>query len=197
MKKVTVKNFIVFTCLTLAIVSCKKDKEETATPTYADEAFVDGYLNTSGFSQKTSTFVNSGNYEFGVEFKPLVKGKITSLIAKLPDVRTDLKITIWDKATTSVLRTEVVNVAAANTLYNFDIADLDLVKDKEYAITMNSNDWYDRRKTDGTTTTYPISSGNIQILSYKWISGATQTYPSTIANTYYAGDCYFKFQQTN
>jgi hypothetical protein len=197
MKKITIKNFILLASLTLAIVSCKKDDEPTPAPTFTEESFVDGYLNSTGFNQKTTNQVNFGDYEFGIEFKPLVKGKITSLLVKLPDVRTNLKVTIWDKAATSILRTEVVNVAAANTAYTFDIADLDLVKDKEYAITMNSNDWYDREKTDGSNATYPVTSGNIQILAYKWLGGTTQTYPTNNSADYYAGDCTFKFVQTN
>jgi hypothetical protein len=181
--------------ITAMFTSCKKDKAADV-PVYSEENFTDGYLATSGFGQKVTNQVNAGSYEFGNEFIPMVKGKITSLKVKLPDANTALRVTIWDKATSTPIRTETVNVTTANTLYTIDIADLDLAKDKEYTITMNSNDWYDRRKTDGSNTTYPIVVGNIKITSYKYATGATQTYPNSNQLAYYAGDLSFNFQRT-
>lgn len=157
---------------------------------------MDGYLSATGFSEQTTNVVNGGDYEFGNEFIPTVKGKITSLKVKLPDINTALRITLWDKLTTTVLKSETVNVAAANTSYTFDIADIDLVKDKEYTITMNSNDWIDRRKTSGANATYPVTLGNIKITSYKYKGGTAQAYPNSPQLNYYAGDLSFNFQRT-
>jgi hypothetical protein len=196
MTKSNVKNVVIIALLIFGAVSCKKDKAEPAPTVYPEESFFDGYLNSTGFSQTFLTRVNSINNELGLEFKPTVKGKITSLLVKLPDVRTNLRVTIWDKATQMPIRIETVNVAAANTQYDFDIADLELVKDKEYAITMNSNDWYERYKTNQSAATYPVVSGNITIISHKFVSGTAQTYPTSSAQLdYYAGDCTFKFRQ--
>jgi hypothetical protein len=191
-----VKNVVIIALLIFGAVSCKKDKAEPAPTVYPEESFLDGYLNSTGFSQALTNVVNFNNYELGLEFKPTVKGKITSLLVKLPDVRTDLRVTIWDKATQMPIRIETVNVAVANTQYDFDIADLELVKDKEYAITMNSNDYYLREKTNGTAATYPVVSGNITIISHKFVVGTAQTYPTSPAQLdYYGGDCTFKFKQ--
>lgn len=177
--------------------SCSKSSSDTATPVvYPEENFLDGYLTSSNFNQATVNKINQPDYEFGNEFTPLVKGKITILKVKLPDVRTNLRITIWDKVAGTALRTETVNVATANTVLVFDINDLELIKDKVYAITMNSNDWYDRRKTDGSSATYPLTIGNIKINNYLWINGTTAIYPTTVALTYYAGDLSFNFQRT-
>ncbi len=177
--------------------SCSKSSNDATTPVvYPEENFLDGYLTSSNFNQATVNKINQTDYEFGNEFTPLVKGKITVLKVKLPDVRTDLRITIWDKVAGTALRTETVNVATANTLLAFDINDLELIKDKVYAITMNSNDWYDRRKTDGSSATYPLTIGNIKINNYLWINGTTATYPTNVALTYYAGDLSFNFQRT-
>ena len=185
---------------TIFTFSCSKSNSDSTVPAapvvYPEENFLDGYLATSNFSQATVNNINNGDYEFGSEFTPLVKGKITVLKVKLPDVRTNLRVTIWEKVAGTVLRTETVNVAVANTVTILDITDLDLVKDKDYAITMNSNDWYDRRKTDGTVTTYPITVGNVRVNSYKWIGGTAATYPTTVALNYYAGDLSFNFQRT-
>lgn len=193
--KNTFKKIASISLLTLMILtSCSKDDDSTSV-SYQEEDFIGGYLSTTGFSQQTTTEINVGNYEFGNEFTPIVNGKITNLKVKLPDSRTDLRITIWDKTTGNPIKTEIVNVSAANTSYTFDIPDVNLVKDKEYAITMNSNDWYKKNRTDNNTVIYPITVGNIKINSYKWIGGATQSYPTNSAINYYAGDLSFSFQQ--
>ena len=185
---------------TIITFSCSKSDDSPPAPVapvvYSEENFLDGYLTSSNFIQATANNINAGDYEFGSEFTPLVKGKITTLKVKLPDVRTNLRVTIWDKMAGTAIRTETINVAAANTVTVVDIIDLDLIKDKEYAITMNSNDWYDRRKTDGTSITYPITAGNIKINSYKWVSGTVSIYPTNLASNYYAGDLSFNFQRT-
>lgn len=179
--------------LAITVSSCSKDDG----PNYSEENFLSGFLTNSGFSAVTDSSVNSGDYEFGLEFTPLVKGKITSLKVKLPASNSALRVTIWDKstATATVIRTETVNVTAADTEQGFDIADLELQANKQYAISMNSNDWYNHRRTGNTDVTYPITSGNIRIDNYKWISGTTQTYPTNIALSYYAGDVSFNFIQ--
>lgn len=179
--------------LATVIVSCSKDDDKPKS--FPTEDFMDDYITDSGFSQATTNFIDSGTYEFGLEFTPLVKGKITKLNVKLPATNPALRITIWDLTTTTVFRTEMVNVATADTETIIDITDLELVKDKKYAITMNSNDWYKRSKTDNTAATYPITSGNIRIDGYKWSSGSAQTYPINVSANYYAGDVRFDFQQ--
>lgn len=190
------KNHLKKTVLAIAafmLFSCSKDDG----PTYSEENFMAAFLTTSGFSATTTPYINSATYEFGLEFTPLVKGKITSLKVKLPDANAALRVTIWDKSSTTptVVRTETVNVTTADTEQGFDIADLELTANHQYAITMNSNDWYERRRTGGTNVTYPITSGNIRIDNYKWISGTAQAYPVNIALNYYAGDVSFNFIQ--
>lgn len=145
-KYVSIKNVLMI--LTLMIVffslSCSKDEDDNppqAAIVYNEENPLDKYHNLAGFTT-TSNFVNSGNYEFGLTFSPNVKGKINALVVKLPDLNPNLKITIWDFDTKTVLRTEMVNVATVNTVVVKSIPEMMLEKDKKYVITMNSNDWY-------------------------------------------------------
>lgn len=163
------------------------------TPCKVEENFFDDYLISTGFNQNVSNFINSGDYEFGLEFRPIVDGYITSLRIQLPDTNPSLRVTIWDKAAGTIIKTEIVNVAAANTIYNVDIVDLLMVKDKEYTITMNSNDWYNRNRNDGSAATYPFTIGNIQIINYLWNSGTAQNYPLNYDVSYFAGDISFNF----
>ena len=180
--------------ITITLSSCSKDDDG---PSYNEENFMAGFLTNSGFSDVTDATVNGGSYEFGTEFTPLVKGKITSLKVKIPATNNALRVTIWDKSTAAatVIRSETVNVTAADTEQGFDIADLELSANHQYAITMNADDWYSHRRTGNTNATYPITSGNIRIDNYKWIGGTAQTYPTNIALTYYAGDVSFNFLQ--
>ena len=193
MKKAIFKTLLL-TVLSISIFSCKKDDKQTA-PAFQEENFFEGYLAASGFNQSVITDIDLGDYEFGLEFTPLVRGSITSLRVKLPEANPSLRITIWDKVAGTIIKTEIANVALANTVYNFDIVDIVLTKDKEYAITMNSNDWYSREKTDGTNAAYPFTIGNIEINKYIWDDGKAQDYPLSSSVSYYSGDLSFNFLQ--
>lgn len=177
------------------LTSCSKDDEPTPV-TYQEENFFASYLSQTGFDQNTSSFTNSLPFEIGLFFSPQVTGKITSLKVKLPDINNSLKITIWDVATSSPLRTEIVNVSTANTDLIIDINDINLIKDKEYAITMNSNAYIYRKKTNNSNAIYPIIAGNIKITAYKERNGSSQILPTDLVNYYYTGDVSFNFLRT-
>ncbi|MDA6070478.1 hypothetical protein NJT12_12680 [Flavobacterium sp. AC] len=191
---------IIFTLLTFAVlsISCSSDDDKAAPIVYNAENPLDLYLSGSGFSQKATDVKNSGIYEYGFSFKPTVTGKITSFFAKIPDANINLRITLWDVATKTVIKSETMNVSIANMPFEKTIVPIQLVKDKEYFLTVNSDDWIKRTKTDGSATTYPIVAGNITITGYAYISStATESlFPTNASNNYYAGDTSFSFQQT-
>lgn len=192
MKKLILKASLVL-FLSTVFFSCNKDDDSG--PSYQEENFFDNFLIATGFNQKEVIKLNSGTYESGLEFAPLVNGAITSLRFKSPAINPSTRITIWDKSTGAVIKTEIVNVAIADHVYDVDIIDIPLVKDKVYAISFNSDDWYERRKTDETDAAYPITVGNIKVLTYIWKSGTTQVYPTNLSSSYIAGDLSFNFLQ--
>lgn len=196
-KMKTSKIFFAIVLFTITFASCSKDDEPTPAPVVVipEQNPLLGYLAASGFDQKTTNYVNSGDYEFGYSFVPLVNGKMTAIVAKIPDAHLGMRVTIWDKVAGTVIRTENIDITAANTEVTKAITALDLVKDTEYFITFNSNDWYDHRKTDGSNVTYPFTVGDIKITSYSYKSGTAQAIPNTPQTNYYAGDCSFKFQK--
>ena len=189
----------IFTLLAISIftISCSSDDDNDSVK-YAEENPLDAYMAGSGFSQKAVDVKNSGIYEYGFSFKPKVTGKINSLIVKIPDVNPALRFTVWDAATKTVIKSETINVATANITIEKAISPIALTKDKEYYFTVNSDDWINRTKTDGSAAAYPITAGNIVITGYAYISStASETlFPTNLRNTYYAGDMTFKFQQT-
>jgi hypothetical protein len=164
---------------------------------FAEENFLTAYLNTTGFSQVVNNLVNSGSYEFGSFFTPNTNGKLTKVKVKIPDANAALRVTIWrDGAPATILRTETVNVATANTEFIFDITDIDLQKNIPYIISMNGDDWYNRNRTNNANVIYPVTVGNIQVTAYKWIGGTTQQVPTNSPVNYYAGDLSFDFKRT-
>lgn len=177
-----------------AITSCKKKNEESAIPLIETQNPLAGYLAATGFNQ-TVRPVNDADYEFGISFKPLVNGKMTALVVKIPTVNPSLRVTIWDKTTATALRTELVAVTSSGVEVTKEISPLELIKDKQYFISFRSNNYYRHEKTNKTNATYPVIVGDISINSYAYGEGAIQEMPNIIMNNYYAGDCSFKFQK--
>ena len=180
------------------VVACK-DKDKAPAPATATVSAplqdpLAGYLAASGYDQEVMSVIDGDYYEFGYSFIPLVNGKITAIVVKIPDVHMELKVTVWDKAAGKVLRTESVDVANANVEVIKQIAALDLVKDKEYIISMNGNDWYSHYKTSRASADYPFTVGDIKITSYGSSFGTEQTMPQPYSLAY-SGDCSFKFQK--
>lgn len=198
-KKIT--TFLFITAL-LLVLSCSKDETKIEPVVYQEEDFLDGFLTASLFKNLTTNVINSNDYELGTEFIPLLKGKITSINVKLPEANNALRVTIWDLNTGVKLKTVLVDVVTRNTIINLDIEDINLIKNNEYAITMNSNDWYTHRKnreTFGVATPpviYPFTVGNIKIIGSKTLLGTAQTYPTTVFNEEYRGDLSFNFLRT-
>jgi len=192
------KNLILLLAFVATVcIQCRKDDDDNQPEpvVYSEENPLAKYHENAGFTT-TTNFVNTGSYEFGLVFSPTVKGKINSLFVQLPDVNSNLKVTIWDYDSKTVLRTETMNVSNANTMINKSIPELPLEKDKKYMITMNSNDWYKRSKADDTNAVYPITAGNIKFWEYRWIGGTSQTFPTNVSLNYNGGDLSFNFQQT-
>ncbi|TCN60845.1 hypothetical protein D0809_02975 [Flavobacterium circumlabens] len=194
----TLKTLFFLLSIALITFSCSSDDDKPEPIKYAEENPLDAYMAGSGFSQKAVDVKNSGIYEYGFSFKPTVTGKINALVVKIPDVNPTLRITVWDAATKTVIKSEVINVATANVTVEKAITPIALTKDKEYFFTVNSDDWINRTKTDGSAATYPIVAGNITITGYAYISStaAETIFPTNARNTYYAGDMSFKFQRT-
>lgn len=190
----TLKTIIALLIITLSAVSCSSSDDDNS-PKFTAENPLEAYYTKTGFST-VSNFINSGDYEFGLAFTPTVKGKINAITLKLPASNPSVRVTIWDFASKTVLRSETVNVVTADVGVTKEISELALDKDKKYLITMNSNDWYKKSKADNSNTTYPIVVGNITIHEYRWLSGTAQTFPTNVSSSYNAGDLSFEFQQT-
>lgn len=181
----------------LLLVSCSKDDAPPPAPVVIapEQNPLPGFLATTGYNQQTNPIINGTIFEQGFSFIPLVNGKITTIVVQLPAIKTDLRVTVWDKANSSILLTEIINIPAANTEITKNITALNLIKDKEYIISFSSDDYYLRSKTDQSAVTYPITIGDIKVTNYLDKSGSSQTMPTIPRNTGFFGDCSFKFQK--
>lgn len=191
------KTFIGLALTLVLLAGCsKKDKPEPVV--YGEEDPLPGFLARSFYSQETYTWINElgGVAQYGMSFVPLVNGKINSLVIKIPAANDALKVIIWDKATKSKVRVETVKIAAANTLVTKAITPLVLVKDKEYVITMFTDDFYARNKTGNGVGSFPVISGNIKVTASVSGSATNELFPLGGSGNQYFGDCSFLFQQT-
>jgi len=194
----TMKNIIQILLLTIAITACSK--KETKTPIiYGEENPLHGFLSQLFYYQETYTWINEpggGIAQVGMGFIPLVKGKINAIVVKIPETNNNLKVIFWDKETHAKLRVEYINVTTANTFITKEIAPLELTKDKEYVITMFSDDYYARNRTDNAVGEFPVTSGNIKMTESITGEGDTELFPLGGSGNQYFGDCSFNFQRT-
>lgn len=188
-------NAFAFTAIIAIGSSCSKSDDAVPDKVYVEENPLALYLQNSGFNAATTNFINSGSYEFGFKFSPKVKGKINAITFKIPDNASNTRVTIWDNASKTALKTIIIPTATANVEIKTTIEPFQLEAYKEYLITYNGNDWYKRSKVDNTDITYPLVAGNITILGYQWIGTTNQIYPTNVSANYYGGDLSFVFQQ--
>ena len=188
MKKTT--TILALFILASLIFSCNKDEDVVSV-----QDPLNGYLTASGFNQNVNEVIGGQNLELGYSFVPLVDGKITAIVVKLPKSNQTLRVTIWNKTTGNVLRTTIIDVSQSNEKITQRIIPLTLFKGNEYFISMNSRDYYRHTKIDGTSAVYPFTVGDIKITSYAYINTANQIIPSLNIFNDYSGDCSFKFQK--
>lgn len=182
----------------LLLTGCsKKDKPEPVI--YGEEDPLPGFLARVFYTQATYVWINelSGVAQYGMSFIPTVNGKINSLIVKLPVANDALKVIVWDKSTKAKIRVETVKVPTANTSTTIAIPSLKLIKDKEYVITMFTDDFYARNKADNSVGAFPIESGNIKITKVVTGRAENELFPLSGSGNQYFGDCSFLFQRTD
>ena len=193
----TLKTTIAILALSILTFSCSKG-DEAIKKVYESENPLAKYLINTGFINAVPSFPALGFYEVGFTFKPLVVGKIISISIKLPAVRNNIKVTIWDLQTQLVVFDNSFNVSTAASNMVFDINPLSLAANKDYVISMNTDSYYINSANiyNPVSISHPIIVGNISILNSRSKSGNTQMLPTMISTSSYSGNCSFNFQQT-
>jgi len=185
---------VLFAAITFA--SCDKD-DDNVPYVFPSENPLNGFLLDSGFGQVvTSNTDQITNRELGFRFRPTASGAITALAVKIPGVNSNLRVTIWDADTQEVIKEETFNVASSGVAVTKSIVAVGLMKDHDYMITMNTNDWYTHSRTDDANASYPFTEANIQVLGYGYAIGTNQTFPNLSSGNTFDGDVSFTFQRT-
>ncbi len=192
----TFKLLIAFLTTAAFTIACSKDDETSADAiVYPEENPFQLFLDQSGLNNLNNQLNAGQYYEAGLRFKPTVKGTINKIVVKLPAPQTNLRITVWDAESETVLSTETIETVTADTETSKTVSPIALEKNKEYTITFSINTWYQRDNTNSGIP-YPITAGNILITGFLSGAGDSQTYPSTSHPAAIAGDLSFVFQRT-
>jgi hypothetical protein len=187
--------------LSVALLTISCDRDAIFVPSvnyYPLENPLPGFLSTTQFNQDETPYIDKPVEEMGFAFKPSANGHISSVVVKIPDtVATGtIRVTIWDKDLATPIHTAVVPVTNANEAVTYPIGQIALTKDKAYAITMQTTDWYNRRRFDISAMPFPVVSGNIVITGSGFGPGAGQQMPANLTRpNYYDGDVSFIFRR--
>ena len=186
--------------LALSIANCSKDDNGDGgaggvNPAVAAEPQnpLEGFLSSTGLNQNVSEFI-SIQRERGLSFIPLVNGKMTAIVVKIGKAKNGIRVLIWDKASNTLLRTELIDVPTSGQNATKNIEALNLIKDKEYIICFSGGfDSYEHRRNNSTDVPYPITVGDIKITGY--CQADYSQMPSEYPTYYYRGNCSFIFQK--
>ncbi len=198
----TIQTTIAILVLSIFAISCSKDADSQSDKVFDTQNPLAGYLETSGFTVLHAISIDAPNSlgtEFGLTFMPLRSGVINSFVVKTPGVNLDMRITIWDKAAATIVRTELINVPEKNSEVVVNIPPIALVKNKEYVFSWKTTSCFILRKPNNQDANYPVTIQDIKIISFKKTNiGANTPYtmPSTPVLQFYNGYSSFNFQPT-
>lgn len=189
------KSIIIFV-ISLLLINCSKN--DTSPPkVYEEEKPFEGFKTATGVNKEIA-FSLTNSYEYGFQFSSKVNGKIKAIKVNLPNVsNVSIRFSIWDYQT----KERLYNLAFSQlvAVRGEKIIEFKIEKDRRYLISMNSKNWYQRKKMDDSNLNYPIQIGNITYYSYQEIQ-CTDTqvlFPSVVKTFFYNGDLDFTFQQTD
>jgi hypothetical protein len=197
----SIKLTLLLLTIIFSLLSCKKNDDSKPTPpVYPEENFLNSFLLTTQFNQKTTNQNSGAGYwNMGLAFKPKVNGTINSVLIKLPSSDGGVIVRIWKVSTQALLKTIPIIVATNNLQVISSIDKLPLLKDEEYIITMKVNSWFERRTTNNSIVNLPIEVNNIKITGIINTTSTLDSYPAisnSVTSSFYFGDISFNFQQT-
>lgn len=171
-------NFFTLLLMIIFTFSCKKKESVPEELTFTT------LLNDSNY--RTSVTQTAGSwYEYGIKFKSNINGKINKLGSKLPKAGT-YRVTVWDSEKKIIAETKI-NQKTDNIFEFQSIKTISIEKDKEYFISILSNNWNDLQHNTSFRIPYPIVVNNISIIQFAYIgqenANSPSKYPTFIDNT--------------
>ena len=174
MKNLSISFFLLFVLNT----ACKKD--ETTTPNAKpSESPVAKILEDKTWTQ--TTFSN-GPFELGYIFSSSVKGKITQVGCRMPDLGI-YTVSIWEEGTKKLVRQKTVEQSSPEKFTLVTVDELAVEKDVKYVISVNSAIGGVKKSyfqiSNATANIFPIVRGSIVIQKTVYNNGAVPTFPAT------------------
>ncbi len=172
------KLLIPFFLLVVLINACKKN--ETTTPaTKPTESPISKILEDKTWTQ--STFSN-GPFELGYIFSSSVKGKITQVGCRMPDLGI-YTVSIWEEGTKKLVRQKTVEQSSPEKFTLVNVDELIIEKDVKYVISVNTAIGGVKKSyfqiSNATANIFPIVRGSIVIQKTVYNNGATPAFPAT------------------
>ena len=171
------KSLIPFFLLIILINACKKD--ETTTPAKASESPVAKILEDKTWTQ--TTFSN-GPFELGYIFSSSVKGKITQVGCRMPELGI-YTVSIWEEGTKKLVRQKTVEQSSPEKFTLVAVDELVIEKDVKYVISVNTAIGGIKKSyfqiSNSTANIFPIVRGSIVIQKTVYNSGAIPAFPAT------------------
>jgi hypothetical protein len=178
----------------------------TAPPVYAEENPFPAFLAALGTNPPSPVqVINAGPMvERAWVFTPTATGTINAVTLRLPRDTVNVRMTIWDVATATALKTIIIpSITGGGTVTQSLDVPLPLTKNKQYALSYNSIFYYERQPSGTGKFPYPFTTGNIRIDEYRHSDSfgqgsSAQVFPdaSHIFNNSYHGDFSFVFLRT-
>jgi len=164
---------------------------------FTEENPLSGFLSATRYNEHVEFCSNTSVFdEIGFKFKALEKGTMNSINVTIPIVNNALVVMIKDFDTNQIIRTETLNITTANTLFVKNITPLELEKNKTYYITMRTNNYYKRFRSDFSQPQYPVTVGSIKILAPMTSAFSPDGVTLGGSGNFYSGDISFTFLRT-
>jgi len=175
------KKNLLLIVLSFVAFSCSNDEETPEPSVLSEQRVVAGFLKAANFNNSVNA--KSDIYEdYGMRFIPISNGVIKSIEIELPYADENIRVTLWDVASQTVLFSEIFDKVPRKKIAIKNITPYKLIKNKEYMISYLSNQCYLRYdKVEGTNVQYPILVGDVSVQGF---NAATHFY-GEIDNTFF------------
>ncbi|NOS94431.1 MAG: DUF4082 domain-containing protein [Cyclobacteriaceae bacterium] len=193
------KNWIILTICSFAIISCSKD--ETVTPT-----IVESPLSTFLSSKTGLTFdtFKSDSYSLGYEFKTTADGSVTALGCSSTEAGTfALQLYQVDSVnnTGTLVASASIDLTAsdiANRKFNYKTLaqKVAISKGVYYRVTYSvENKTFERlQASNNPSMTFPITSANKKVLIKRGVYGGVSSFPNQYWDVLYMADAKLEFK---
>ncbi len=152
------KKFTSILTISLLLIHCSDDK------THLLETPIFDFLSIP--NTKIDTVKQAASvWEYGFRFKSKVDGNLSKLGLLLPDTGS-FKVRLYNLTTNSLLVEKTIQSQIVNTENYIDISPIEIKAGNEFGVSLIADVFFNVRNLNGESFNFPITKGNISILSF-------------------------------